>query len=146
MPRPFTQTPNPQSSQAQYNTPIGGAAGSANVWPPVKTIFKQVASPVKEMFVDTVGVPENKDITAEEATRINFVSEGGGGMVPPPLTATSQPNLQKSHTITYSEQGVKENGDGVPLAVIQSFVRRHLVGTGEAPMPRPSIALEWEVC
>ena len=34
-------------------------------------------------------------------------------------------------------------GAGVPLHVLLSFLRRRLVGSGEAPMERPDVAKEW---
>jgi len=114
------------SSQAQYNTPIvlsPPPRGMSSIVPNGPSIMSQIPCEKKELFIDNVGVPADMKATPEEANKI----------------------FMTSHMWPFSANSVKSYGDGVPLAAITSFVRRHLVGLAEEPMPRPSIAVEWQV-
>ena len=50
-----------------------------------------------------------------------------------------------AHMWCYGKKEIREYGDGIPLAFMCSFLRRHLAGNTEPVMDRPASAKEWQV-
>jgi len=109
------------TSRAQYNAPLMPNTDYCAMWPALPSIYNQLTSDKKEIYVDNFLVDESKTTLAE-----------------------AQPICAASHTWMVSPSGLLEHGGGVPINVILSFTRRHLLGSGEEPMEKPEGAVEWE--